>query len=185
MKKLLIYPMLFICYIAYGQDQAKTDTIFSLKYNYDRIENSKMNMLTNGLISKCKTKHLDFDRTLNLEYNLDYSVLSTLKEFERFTKSNIFGDYKYFIYSYFCSDCDFLDEICLIEFHYTQKSKVEIFKRKIEKIINDKEFYNYPQDKLFYYKIFDNNVCYLLISIKNNANNDIFWELKKRIEKLE
>lgn len=177
--------MLFISFIVYGQNQAKTDTIFSVKYNYDRIENSKMNLLTNDLISKCKTKHLDFDRTKYVDDNLKYSILSKLKEFDKFTNSIIFSDYKYFIYSYFCSDCDFLDEIILIEFHYTQKSKVEIFKRKIEKIINDKEFYNYPQDKLFYYKLLDNNVCYLLISIKNNANNDIFWELKKRIEKLE
>jgi hypothetical protein len=185
MKKLLIYPMLFVCFVVYGQNPAKTDTIFSLKYNYDRIENSKMSQLTNDLISKCKTKHLDFDRTLSLEYNQEYSILSTLKEFEKFTKSTIFSDYKYFIYSYFCFDCDFLDEITLIEFHYTQKSKAEIFKRKIEQIINDKEFYNYPQEKLFYYKILNNNVCYLLISIKNNANNEIFSEIKTRIEKLE
>lgn len=177
--------MLFICLIAYGQNQVKTDTIFSVKYDYDRIENSKMNLLTHNLISECKTKHLDFDRNQYLDYNLDYSILSRLKEFEKFTSSKIFSDYKYLIYSYFCSDCDFLDEIILIEFHYTQKSKVEIFKRKIEKIINDKEFYNYPQDKLFYYKILDNNVCYLLISIKSNVNNDIFFELKKRIVKLE
>lgn len=185
MKKLLIIPILFICFIAYGQNQAKTDTIFSVKYDYDRIVNSRMDFLTHDLMSECKTQKVYYDRTKYVDDNLEYSILSKLKEFEKFTKSKIFSDYKYFIYSYFCTGCDFLDEITLIEFHYTDKSKVEIFKRNIEKAIIDKDFYNYPQEKLFYYRTLENNVCYLLISIKNNANNDIFWELKKRIEKLE
>ena len=183
MKKAIFYSLFFVCSIIYGQNTPKTDTILSVKYNYDRIENSKMYLLTHDIKSKCKTKFLKIDRSTDLSYNLKYSILSILKAFNEFTKSSIFSDYKYFICSSFCYNCDFNDEITIIEFHYTQKSKVQIFKKKIEQIINDKKFFNYPNDKLFYYKILDNNVCYLLISIQDNANNEIFNELKNRIEK--
>ena len=183
MKKILFYSLFFVSGIIYGQNIPKTDTIFSVKYNYDRIENSKMYWLTKDLQSKCKTKYMEFDRTKYVDDNLEYSILSMLNGFNGFTKSIIFSDYKYIIYSNFCYNCDYFDKITLTEFHYTQKSKIEMFKKKIDQIIKDKDYFNYPQEKLFYYKILDNNVCYLLISTKGNQNNEIFNELKNKIEK--
>ncbi len=41
-----------------------------------------------------------------------------------------------------------------------------------------------PQEKLFYYKILENNVCYLLISTKNNPNNTIFENIKNKLDEL-
>lgn len=184
MRKILFYSLFFVSGIIYGQNMPKTDTIFSVKYNYDRIENSKMNLLISDEIPRCKTQIVIFDRTKYVDDNLEYSILSLLNDFDKFTKTLIFSDYKYFIYSDFCYNCDFFDKITLIEFHYTQKSKVQIFKKGIDQIINDKEFFNYPQEKLFYYKILENNVCYLLISTKSNPNNAIFENLKNKIEKL-
>ena len=185
MRKILFFVLFFVSGIICGQNILKTDTIFSVKYNYDRIENSKINLLISDEIPKCKTQIMVFDRTTDLTYNSEYSMLSVLEGFEKFTKSTIFSDYKYIIYSNFCYNCDFFDEITIIEFHYTQKSKVCIFKKEIDKIIKDKDFFNYPQEKLFYYKILENNVCYLLISTKSNPNNAIFENLKEKIEKLE
>ena len=182
--KLIFYPLFFACNFFYGQNAPKTDTIFSGKYNFDRIEHSKINQLTSNLKSICKTKEVKFNKSNNLDYNLEYSVLSILNGLDKFSKSTIFSDYKFFIYTKFCYNCDFFDDITVIEFHFNQKLKSDIFKKKIEAIINDKEFFNYPQEKLFYYKIANNNICYLLISTKDNPNNEIFKELKSRIERI-
>lgn len=183
--KLFLYPILFVCSLFYAQNKPKTDTIFSGKYNFDKIDHSKIKDLTINLKSKCVTKEISINRSKNLEYNLEYSILSTLNEFNKFSKSTVFSDYKCFIYTKFCFNCDFFDDITVIEFHYNQKEKSEIFKKKIETIINDKEFFNYPNEKLFHYKITKNNICYLLISTKDNPNNEIFNEIKSRIEKIE
>lgn len=184
MEKILFYALFFVSGIIYGQNVPRTDTIFSIKYNYYRIENSKMNLFISDEIPKCKTEIMEFDRTSDLIYNPNYYVLSVLNEFDQFTKSIIFSDYKYLIFSDFCYNCELFDKITLIEFHYTQKSKVSMLQKEIDKIIKDKDFFNYPQEKLFYYKILENNVCYLLISTKSNPNNAIFNELKNKIEKL-
>lgn len=183
--KLIFYPILFACNLFYAQNTPKTDTIFSGKYNFDRIEHSKINQLTSNVKSKCDTKEVNINKSNNLEYNLEYSILSTLNEFNTFTKSTIFSDYKCFIYTKFCYNCDFFDDITVIEFHFNQKLKSDIFKKNMETIINDKGFFNYPNEKLFYYKVVKNNICYLLISTKDNANNEIFKELKSRIERIE
>jgi hypothetical protein len=146
-----------------------------------------MDVLTANMKSKCTTKQRDVDRKrLNgLEDNLEYTTLVLLKEFNKFSKSSVFSDYKYFIYTKFCYNCDFFDDITLIEFHFKEKSKSDVFKKNGEMIVNDKEFFNYPNEKLFYYKITNHNVCYLLISTKDNPNNGIFDELKNRIEKID
>jgi hypothetical protein len=182
--KLIFYSLFFACNFFYGQNTPKTDTIFSGKYSFDRIEHSKINQLTSNLKSNCKTKEVNFNKSNNLDYNVEYSVLTTLNEFDKFSKATIFSNYKYLIYSKFCYNCDFLDDIIILEFHFNQKSKSDVFKAKIEGIIKNKEFFNYPNEKLFYYKIANNNVCYLLISTKDNPNNEIFKELKSRIEKV-
>lgn len=183
--KLIFYSLFFVCNFFYGQTTPKTDTIFSGKYNFDRIEHSKMNQLINNLKSKCITKEINFNKSNNLDYNLEYSVLSTLNEFNKFSKSTIFSDYKYFIYTKYCYNCDFFDDILIIEFHFSEKLKSDIFKKKMEVIISDKMFFNYPNEKLFYYRIVNNNVCYLIISTKDNPNNEIFKDLKSRIEKID
>lgn len=176
----------FACNLFYGQSTPKTDTIFSGKYDYDRIEYSKLIQLTNNIKSKCTTKEIviEHKRLNGLDDNLEYSTLILLNEFNKFSKSTIFSDYKYFIYAKFCYKCDPSDAITLFEFHFNEKSKSDVLKKKIEIIINDKEFFNYPNEKLFYYNIANNNVCYLLISTKDNPNNEIFEELKKGIEKI-
>ena len=184
MRKILFYALFFVSSIIYGQNIPKTDTIFSVKYNYDRIENSKINLLIADDLPKCETQIMEFDRTSDLIYNSNYYVLSVLNGFDKFTKSIVFSDYKYLIFSDFCYSCEFFDKITLIEFHYTQKLKVQKFKEKIDIIINDEEYFNYPQEKLFYYKILENNVCYLLISTKNNPNNTIFENIKNKLDEL-
>lgn len=183
--RIIFLFLFFACSLLYGQNTLFTDTIFSGKYFFDRIEHSNINKLTTDLESKCITKELTFSRVNNLDYNHEYSILLDLNAFNQFSKSTIFTDNKCFIYSKFCYNCDFLDDITLIEFHFSDNLKCDIFKKKIQKIINDKEFFNYPQEKLFYYKIVSNNICYLLISIKDNQNNVIFNELKSRIERIE
>jgi hypothetical protein len=180
----LFISLFFACNLFYGQNTPKTDTIFSGKYDLDRIEYSKIYQLTNNIKSKCTTKEIviEHKRSNGLDDNLEYSTLSLLDGFNKFSKSTIFSDYKYFIYTKFCYKCDFFDDITLFEFHFNEKSKSNVFKKKIEIIINDKEFFNYPKEKLFYYKVVNNDVCYLLISTMDNPNNEIFEELKRGIE---
>ncbi len=184
--KLIFYSLLFTCNFFYAQNQPKTDTIFSGKYDYDRIEFSKINQLTKNIKSECITKELisEHKRLNGLDDNLEYSTLILLNEFNKFTKSNIFSDYKYFIYTKFCNKSDQADAITLFEFNFDSKLKSDIFKKKIQMIIIDKIFFNYPNEKLFYYKVVSNNICYLLISTKDNPNNEIFKEIKMRIENI-
>lgn len=180
----LFISLFFACNLFYGQNTPKTDTIFQGKYDFDRIEYSKINQLTNNIKSKCTTKEIviEHKRLNGLDDNLEYSTLILLNEFNKFSKSTIFLDYKYFIYTKFCYKCDPSDAITLFEFHFNEKSKSDVFKKKIEMIIKDELFFNYPNEKLFYYKVVNNNVCYLLVSTKDNPNNEIFEELNRGIE---
>ena len=182
--KRFIYLLLFACNFCYSQSTCKIDTVFSGKYFFDRTEYSNISKWTNSLKSKCITEEINFDRSTNLENNLQYSIMSRLIGFNKFTKSTIFSDYKYIVYAKFCYNCDVFDDITLIEFHFNDRLKIKKFKLCIDKIIKDKDFFNYPQEKLFYYNITNDNICYLLISTKYNPNNEIFNELKKKIEVL-